>query len=466
MRKWICFLAILIVSVLLLSACVGNKGESQSSKETNESAQTVGEDNQQETKKKNPSIAELIEDLPEPTMTAEEIVNAAPGPFSGMKFDDLQSGEKEKFLEEYKDFPKVEGEPTEEEIELYWRKTLALFHEDFPDPTRIIQETEIASFGSPEMEDPRYQFKEHLNVQILLDASGSMGNIIDGKTMMNIAKDSIKKFASTLPEEANIAVRVYGHKGSGSKKDKELSCNSHELIYGAKSYNQKELNESLSKINPAGWTPLAQAIKEAGKDLSQYDGENNTNIVYIVSDGVETCGGDPIAEAKKLADSNIQPIVNVIGFDLDAKGKKQLQDVAKAAKGMYSDARNQAELQREFEMAQKIAEKWKDWKEGAISQALNDSFEKKLKDIPAFISTWIKTKWAEEDNTANGLRYLRDNEQISRQAFLAINGRGENRSRHLTRIYEQLEKDLRRLTEENFEQTKEEILKKYRENAK
>ncbi|WP_029191178.1 hypothetical protein [Ornithinibacillus scapharcae] len=59
-----------------------------------------------------------------------------------------------------------------------------------------------------------------------------MGAYIGDKTMMQIAKESIKDFLEQVPEEANVSLRVYDHKGSSSNSDKELSCSTIEQLYG------------------------------------------------------------------------------------------------------------------------------------------------------------------------------------------------------------------------------------------
>ena len=58
-------------------------------------------------------------------------------------------------------------------------------------------------------------------------------------------------------------------------------------------------------------------MEQAHDLLTTYPENENINIVYIVSDGVETCDGDPVAAAKLLQADNIQAQVNIIGFDVD-----------------------------------------------------------------------------------------------------------------------------------------------------
>ena len=87
-------------------------------------------------------------------------------------------------------------------------------------------------------------------------------------------------------------------------------------------------------------------------------GKHNTNIVYLVSDGISTCDDDPVAAAKALYDSDITPIINVIGFNVDNDGQRQLKEVAKAVEGTYQDVQDAASLQKELDQANEIAKQW------------------------------------------------------------------------------------------------------------
>ncbi|PMB17844.1 hypothetical protein CEN45_21660, partial [Fischerella thermalis CCMEE 5198] len=165
---------------------------------------------------------------------------------------------------------------------------------------------------------------EKLNVAILLDASGSMAAEVPGGVKMDLAKEAVQSFASNLPEEANVSLRVYGHKGSNSQQDKAVSCESNEVIYEADTYEDDRFQKALDTVKPTGWTPIAAAIKSARKDLDA-KAEKARNLVYVVSDGEETCGGDPVKEAKALNESDIQAMVNIIGFDVDDKGQRELK---------------------------------------------------------------------------------------------------------------------------------------------
>ncbi len=205
-----------------------------------------------------------------------------------------------------------------------------------------------------------------MNVEILLDASGSMAGQVEGGRKMDLAKKAIQEFVAGVPEGAKVSLRVYGHKGSNQKKDKKVSCESNELVYPLQSYDSDEFEESLNQFQPTGWTPLASAIQGAHGDLKESgeDGVKTRNIVYVVSDGVETCGGDPVKEAKRLGESGIEPMVKIIGFDVDDAGQQQLKKVAEASKGSYQDIQSEDDL-KEYLEAEKERLK-REWKVGQL----------------------------------------------------------------------------------------------------
>lgn len=191
------------------------------------------------------------------------------------------------------------------------------------------------------------------NAVILVDASGSMNGMVDGKRKMDLAKEAVNQFVSQLSPDTNITLRVYGHKGSNHEKDKAVSCQSSEVVYGPASYNGQKFQSSLNSLKPVGWTPLALAIRDAKKELPPTQ-PGVENIVYVVSDGLETCGGDPIQEARNLYMSDVKAVVNIIGFDLDEESKKQLEKVANAGGGTFQSVDNGEDLKKTLDAYAKV----------------------------------------------------------------------------------------------------------------
>ncbi|WP_313770610.1 VWA domain-containing protein [Bacillus sp. S/N-304-OC-R1] len=176
---------------------------------------------------------------------------------------------------------------------------------------------------------------------ILLDASSSMLLTTEGKVKMDIAKEAVKSFAQTIGQTSEVSLVVYGHKGSESAADKEISCKGIEEIYPMGKYSKEQFHGAVDSFESKGWTPLAGAIEKAAEMSSSYDG---VTTIYIVSDGAETCDGDPVQASKDLVQQNSGNKVNIIGFDVDSKTENQLKAVAEAGNGEYFRADNPEEL--------------------------------------------------------------------------------------------------------------------------
>lgn len=195
---------------------------------------------------------------------------------------------------------------------------------------------------------------DKVNVAVLIDASGSMKADVPGGNKMTLAKSSIKQFSESLPDNVNVSLSVFGHKGTGADQDKKLSCESIETVYALKNYDQKEFSDALDRFDASGWTPLASAIQRAEKELKAASDDQTKTFIYIVSDGVETCDGDPVKAAKDAKKSMTDLQINIIGFDVDNEADRQLKEVASAGGGKYTSVNNKQELDEQ------ITKNWKE----------------------------------------------------------------------------------------------------------
>lgn len=221
------------------------------------------------------------------------------------------------------------------------------------------------------------ELKENINIAIILDASGSMKNVQDGKTLMDIAKESIEDFASNLPDKAKVSLTIYGHKGTGSDADKQLSCGGIEEIYPLSSYDAGLFAAELESIVPSGWTSMAASLTQVGEKLASENSAESTNVIYLVSDGKETCDGNPVEAAKQLKESNIDPIINVIGLAVQSEDANELQRIAESAEGRYIHVKNQQELDQEFQESNNTIQQWINWHRQNTDEAINQLMEDK-----------------------------------------------------------------------------------------
>jgi hypothetical protein len=172
------------------------------------------------------------------------------------------------------------------------------------------------------------------NVEIILDASGSMAAKIEEQTKMEIAKKAVYELLLTYPESTQIAIRTYGHR----RKD---DCRDIELIVP---FGKRDLSNFSAVINLKciGKTPLAAAITAAAQDFAGKEGQENS--IILITDGEETCGGDPCKAAKEAHRSGIKVKIDVIGFKIEARERAQLECIAREGGGKYIAANNAKEL--------------------------------------------------------------------------------------------------------------------------
>ena len=175
------------------------------------------------------------------------------------------------------------------------------------------------------------------NIAIILDASGSMTAQVDGKPKMEIARSAVSRTIQGLPAETQLALRTYGNQRSGD-------CADLSLIRPLGVHDRATLIADLAKITPTdgGMTPIAASLNALRTDLATAKGYT---AVLLVSDGVESCDGDPVLVAKALTTENPRLRIHVIGFDIgDAAATERLRAIAQIGGGSYFDARKPEDL--------------------------------------------------------------------------------------------------------------------------
>lgn len=150
-------------------------------------------------------------------------------------------------------------------------------------------------------------------ILFLLDASSSMLNPWEGKTKMDVARSVIAEIADSLPSGTSVqtALRVYGHQSINTAND----CNDTKLEVPFASDNASAIRYRLNAIRPKGITPLALSLEKSADDFP-YDA-NARNIVVLVTDGEESCGGDPCAISLLMQQKQVYLKPFVIGLNLD-----------------------------------------------------------------------------------------------------------------------------------------------------
>jgi Mg-chelatase subunit ChlD len=176
-------------------------------------------------------------------------------------------------------------------------------------------------------------------VELVVDASGSMWGQLDGRAKMSIAKEILEDALHWLPVDLNVALRVYGHRYPRERRN----CQDSELLVAFEPGNRERIRQAITSFKPRGQTPLGYSLEQVARDFGDFRGER---AVVLVTDGIESCGGDPVAAARSLQRDASMP-VHVIGFGLGShedEDRSSLRAIAEASGGKFLTARTAAEL--------------------------------------------------------------------------------------------------------------------------
>ncbi len=180
---------------------------------------------------------------------------------------------------------------------------------------------------------------------LVFDDSGSMAEKVpSGESRINVAKTAASKFIAGLTENVRLSVVVYGHKGDNSQAKKNISCAGIEEVFPLGPVNVSVAQGYINNLMPTGWTPIADSLTKAHDILKRAGGDDNT--VVLLSDGEETCGGNPIQVAKMLCEMGIK--TQVIGLGVGGMVEAQLSDIAENGCGKYYDTDSNTEIQNAF----------------------------------------------------------------------------------------------------------------------
>jgi Ca-activated chloride channel family protein len=106
--------------------------------------------------------------------------------------------------------------------------------------------------------------------------------------------------------------------------------------------NRGSIREAIAGLRPLGQTPIAYALNQAARDFGTLQDDR---ALVLVTDGIESCRGDPVQAARELRDQGIT--VHIIGFGLGNaadEDAESLRAVANASGGRYVIAGSAEEL--------------------------------------------------------------------------------------------------------------------------
>lgn len=173
-------------------------------------------------------------------------------------------------------------------------------------------------------------------ILFIFDDSYSMYAPWNSNIKIEVAKKVMGEFLDSLQNipDLELALRCYGHttffKPVRNCEDTKLEV----PFAGAKS-NAVKIKQRIQRLEPLGTTPIAYSLGQCTADFIPKS--NCRNIVILITDGIEECGGNPCEVSLELQRKGIFLRPFVIGVGLDVK----FADVF-ACMGKFYDVSNEA----------------------------------------------------------------------------------------------------------------------------
>ncbi|HWB64520.1 MAG TPA: VWA domain-containing protein [Chitinophagales bacterium] len=171
-------------------------------------------------------------------------------------------------------------------------------------------------------------------ILFVLDGSGSMKQTWDGKPKFEMAKELLFKLIDSVERKnpnVEFAVRVFGFQSPNYDRN----CKDSKLLIPFAKNNASKINTGLGNIHPQGMSPIAYSIELGAKDFP--DDEHSLNSIILITDGEETCGGDPCKISKGLLAKRISLKPFIVGLNVDTNAYDKFKCI-----GAFFDTHDEA----------------------------------------------------------------------------------------------------------------------------
>lgn len=181
--------------------------------------------------------------------------------------------------------------------------------------------------------NPKDENPVKTRILFVFDASRSMSGKWQGESKYSIARVILSNILDSIQhvENVEVALRVYGH----TKNFPPQNCNDTRLEIPFSPNNIGEIKHRLKQLSPKGTSPIANSLLRTKDDFTSCD--NCRNIVILITDGMEECGGDICEVSATLQKSGIILKPFIIGIGQDTH---EAYDCA----GQYFNASNREEF--------------------------------------------------------------------------------------------------------------------------
>lgn len=173
-------------------------------------------------------------------------------------------------------------------------------------------------------------------VEVIFDASGSMGRELpSGERRLDAARKALELLVNdVLPDDTQFALRAFGHIAPSSCETR--------LDVPLGPLDRARAAAAVRAIEPKllSQTPLADSLAAVAGDLGRSEGPRT---VILITDGVESCGGDPAAAVRTLQGGSPLELA-IVSLGLEPDALRAFEQLAQAVGASYVDVGSFEEL--------------------------------------------------------------------------------------------------------------------------
>ena len=199
-----------------------------------------------------------------------------------------------------------------------------------------------AEYGIYSYRDYAYENEYQEKILFILDFSNSMTDFLDGQRKVDVMLETMSNILLSVPSNALIGLRVYGHRGGFSAFD---ACRASTLMVSLGIPDLNNINSALKKLNPRGMTPITYSLKQAIKN--DFLGVSGDKRIILLTDGGENCDESPCEYVMELVKVRKDVKIDVIAFGIQNEDDlSQLECTALVTSGKFYSANTAAELKK------------------------------------------------------------------------------------------------------------------------
>lgn len=172
-------------------------------------------------------------------------------------------------------------------------------------------------------------------ILFIIDASNSMNapwgkNESKYQVAVRLLAQQLDSFLRTV-KNLEVGVRLFG----SDYPVRDSNCRDTRLLLPFGRYSREQILAALDTITPKGWTPIAYSLYMGMQDFSGLSPARNA--IILITDGIETCRGDPCATVVELQRRRIAYKPFIIGMGVEDTLAEKLRCV-----GVFRNATNRS----------------------------------------------------------------------------------------------------------------------------